>query len=87
VLKGDGVIAAVAGLLAGYLAQAVLVALGLGAVLARNPTALRLITFLGAGYLLTLGIAVLRRLAQISARDQATESPIRHGLRGAAVSD
>jgi threonine/homoserine/homoserine lactone efflux protein len=85
-LKGDGVIAAITGLAAGYLAQAALVAAGFGAVLARNADALHIITIAGAAYLLSLGITVIRRPAEIAGADQPTRSPLRHGLRGAAVS-
>jgi threonine/homoserine/homoserine lactone efflux protein len=85
-LKGDGVIAAIAGLAAGYVAQAALVAAGLGAVLARNAAALHIITIVGAAYLLSLGITVIRRPAQITSDAQPRRSPLRRGLRGAAVS-
>lgn len=85
-LKGDGVIAAITGLAAGYLAQAALVAAGLGALLARNADALRIITVVGAAYLLSLGIAVIKRPRPIAATEQPVLSPIRSGLRGAAVS-
>lgn len=85
-LKGDRVPAAIAGLAAGYLAQAVLVAAGLGALLARNADALRISTIAGAAYLLSVGIAVVKRPAPIAAARQPVLSPIRSGLRGAAVS-
>jgi threonine/homoserine/homoserine lactone efflux protein len=85
-LKGDGMIAAITGLAAGYLAQAALVAGGLGALLARNTDALRIITVAGAVYLLSLGIAVIKRPGPIAAAAGPFPSPIRSGLRGAAVS-
>jgi threonine/homoserine/homoserine lactone efflux protein len=85
-LKGDGVVAPVAGLAAGYLAQAALVTAGLGGLLARNADALRIITIGGAVYLLSLGIAVIRRPAPITAAAKDAVSRIRGGLRGAAVS-
>lgn len=85
-LKGDGVAAAVIGLAAGYLAQAALVAAGLGALLARNTDALRIITIAGAVYLLSLGITAIKRPAPITAAEAPARSPIRSGLRGAAVS-
>jgi len=85
-LKGDGVAAAVIGLAAGYLAQAALVAAGLGALLARNTDALRIITIAGAVYLLSLGITAIKRPAPITAAEAPARSPIRSGLRGADVS-
>jgi threonine/homoserine/homoserine lactone efflux protein len=85
-LKGDGLIAAISGLAAGYVAQAALVAAGLGAVLARSADALQIITIAGAAYLLSLGITVIRHPADITAGDQPNRSPLGHGLRGAAVS-
>ena len=86
-VRRDGMIAAIAGLLFGYMVQAALVATGLGAVLARDNQVLGAITFVGAAYLLILGISVMRRQAPITAApDCATRSSIRNGLRGAAVS-
>lgn len=84
-LEGNGVIAAITGLAAGYTAQAALVAAGLGALLARSAGALQIITITGAAYLLALGIAVIRRPAPIASQ-QPIHSRLRNGLRGAAVS-
>jgi threonine/homoserine/homoserine lactone efflux protein len=85
-LKGQGVPAAIAGLAAGYLAQAALVAAGLGALLTRDADALRIITIVGAAYLLSFGIAVIKRPTPIAADHQTFLSPIRSSMRGAAVS-
>src|SRR5262249_20110213 len=51
-----------------------------------NAAALHLITLAGAGYLLSLGISIIRRPAELAAPDQPTQSTVRHALRGAAVS-
>jgi threonine/homoserine/homoserine lactone efflux protein len=85
-LKNDGVVAAVAGLAAGYVAQVALVVIGLGALLARNAAVLRIITFAGAAYLLTLGITVVMRPAPITAGQPPGASPVRSGIKGATVS-
>jgi threonine/homoserine/homoserine lactone efflux protein len=85
-LRNEGVIAAVAGLAAGYLAQVALVVVGLGALLAHNATALRIVTFAGAAYLLTLGIRVIRRPAPITAGQAPALSRVRSGVKGATVS-
>jgi threonine/homoserine/homoserine lactone efflux protein len=80
-LRGRAV-ASVAGLAGGYALQAALVTAGVGTVLARSASALDVLTFAGAAYLLYLGIAVSRRPARVSAG-----SPAGLGwLRGATVS-
>jgi threonine/homoserine/homoserine lactone efflux protein len=85
-VKGECLVAAVTGLAAGYAAQAALVAAGLGAILARNADVLHTITIVGAAYLLTLGITVIRHPADITSDGQPSRSPLRHALRGTAVS-
>jgi len=75
-------IAPVAGLAGGYAVHAALVTAGVGALLARSPSALDVLTFAGAAYLLHLGIGVARRPAGISAGAGAGLG----WMRGAAVS-
>lgn len=58
-LKGRVVIPAVSGLLFGHLVATVIVAGGVGALVASNPVALSVLTVAGAGYLLWLGINLL----------------------------
>lgn len=50
---------AVGGMLLGYLTITAAVAAGIGALVASEPAALTVLTFVGAGYLLWLGIGVL----------------------------
>jgi threonine/homoserine/homoserine lactone efflux protein len=76
------------GMLAGYAVVITVVAVGLGAVLARFPTALLLLTVAGAAYLLWLGIgALLRRTGELRADDRDLgRSAAARFLRGAGVS-
>jgi threonine/homoserine/homoserine lactone efflux protein len=58
----DGVVLpAVTGLVLGYAVLTVLVAVGVGALVARSPLVLTTLTAVGAGYLVHVGISVLRR--------------------------
>ncbi len=85
-VKGERVVPAISGLAAGYLVQVALVVVGLGAVLSRNADALGAISLIGAAHLLWLGIGVLRRPTPIAADEARAVSPLRSGLRGAAIS-
>jgi threonine/homoserine/homoserine lactone efflux protein len=78
-LRGRAV-SSVAGLAGGYAVHAALVTAGVGALLARSASALDVLTFAGAAYLLWLGLAVVRRPPAMS---EATGAG---WLRGAAVS-
>jgi threonine/homoserine/homoserine lactone efflux protein len=55
----DRAVPAVSGLLLGHLVATLIVAAGVGALVAGVPLALTLLTILGAGYLLWLGIGLL----------------------------
>ncbi|KHJ54749.1 lysine transporter LysE [Aureimonas altamirensis] len=50
---------AIVGMLLGYLAITLVVAAGVGALVASEPAVLTALTFVGAGYLLWLGVGVL----------------------------
>jgi threonine/homoserine/homoserine lactone efflux protein len=60
-LKGRVVIPAVGGLLSGHLIATVIVAGGVGTLVANHPFALSMLTVAGSGYLLWLGINMLAR--------------------------
>ncbi|UUT23531.1 LysE family translocator [Pseudomonas sp. T8] len=86
-LFGRVVIPAVAGLLIGHLLATVIVAAGVGGLIASNPLALSLLTVGGAGYLLWLGINMLRNPSVPRAGEaQASASWTRWTLKGACVS-
>jgi threonine/homoserine/homoserine lactone efflux protein len=60
VLRGNGVVAAVGGLVTGYTAVTAVVAAGVGALVAGSAVALTVITLTGSAYLVWLGVATLR---------------------------
>lgn len=60
-LDGRFVASAVGGLVVGYLGMTVVVATGLGALVAGTPAALAALTVVGGAYLIWLGIATLRK--------------------------
>ncbi|MFF2274089.1 LysE family translocator [Agromyces sp. NPDC058136] len=78
---------AVAGLLTGHLAATLVVAAGVGAVLAELPFALTALTTAGAAYLVWLGIGTLRApAAPVTADGDREASAWSWFGRGAAVS-
>lgn len=81
-LRGGKVVPAVAGLAGGYLVQSSLVVVGVGAVLAESQSAMHVLTYFGAAYLLWLGAGVARDPAPLAAGDTRAAT----ALRGAATS-
>ncbi|RDI54389.1 LysE family translocator [Nocardia mexicana] len=84
------VIPAVAGLLLGYLGLTILVAAGVGAAVGRSAPLLTGLTLAGAGYLVWLGVSVLRKpgaLQPVSGQPGTDASaPLRRVLAGVGVS-
>jgi threonine/homoserine/homoserine lactone efflux protein len=75
-------LATVVGNAAGVYVQALLVAVGLGAVISRSVAVFQTIKFLGAGYLVYLGVQALRHRRALSSVLEATDlRPTRHLLR------
>jgi threonine/homoserine/homoserine lactone efflux protein len=78
---------AVGGLLAGHLAATAVVAAGVGALVARSPLLLSVLTAVGAAYLVWLGIGMLIHPA---APQTHTENPsvswLRQAAKGAGIS-
>jgi threonine/homoserine/homoserine lactone efflux protein len=87
-LRDRMVIPAVAGLVAGYAALTVPVAVGLAALVATSPSALTAMTLAGAAYLIWLGASVLFRPAEADAvsRSPRPASTLRVAARGAVTS-
>ncbi|WP_224391106.1 LysE family translocator [Pseudonocardia sp. ICBG1293] len=86
-VRGRTVLPSLAGLLAGHLALAVLVAAGVAAVVARRPEVLTVLTAVGAGYLLLLGtVTLLRPAAPAAPSVDAGGSGLGDLVRGAGVS-
>ena len=61
-IKGKVVVPAVAGMLFGHFITILLVAAGVGLLVANNPTALMILTIAGSAYLLWMGINLLLTL-------------------------
>jgi threonine/homoserine/homoserine lactone efflux protein len=77
-MRGNAVVPAVAGLVAGYAVMTMVVSAGVGAPVAGSRAALSVITLVGGAYLVWLGIATLRHPAQPLAAGDATP----HSNRG-----
>ncbi|CAM2146075.1 LysE family translocator [Pararobbsia alpina] len=78
---------AIAGMLCGYLMITLVVAAGVGALVASYPAVLSALTFVGAGYLLWLGINILIRPSVPSAGETGMSNTKRAWLfRGFAIS-
>jgi threonine/homoserine/homoserine lactone efflux protein len=86
-LRHRVVLPAVGGLLVGHLAATVVVAAGVGALLARAPLLLTVLTAVGAAYLVWLGIGMLARPALPQAGvDETPRSWLREAAKGAGIS-
>ena len=86
-MHGRVVIPAVSGLLLGHFIAILIVAAGIGALVAGNPIALTVLTVIGAAYLLWLGINMLIHPAVPNAGEiQETSSWRRWTIKGACVS-
>jgi threonine/homoserine/homoserine lactone efflux protein len=68
-------LATVAGNTAGVMVQAILVALGLGALVERSDAAFTAVKLVGAVYLVVLGLRMLRNRHALAALHDATEVP------------
>lgn len=86
-MQGRVVVPAVAGLLFGHLMATLIVAAGVGALVASTPVMLTILTVIGAAYLLWVGISMLRHPATPSAATMVTSrSRARWVIKGACVS-
>ncbi|MDR6607098.1 LysE family translocator [Pseudomonas synxantha] len=86
-LKGRVVIPAVGGLLSGHLIATMIVAGGVGTLVANHPTTLTVLTVAGAAYLLWLGLNMLAHPATPHSDDfQASGSWKRWAIKGLCVS-
>jgi threonine/homoserine/homoserine lactone efflux protein len=94
-LRGNPVLAAVGGIVLGYAAMTIVVAAGVGALVARSPALLAALTIVGGLYLMWHGATTLARPSAQSARASNGEpanrsAPARTGqatlLRGVGVS-
>ena len=86
-MRGRVVLPAVTGLLLGHLIAILIVAAGVGALVAGHPVALTLLTLIGAAYLLWLGIQLLMHPATPDAGKELGPGAWHHWtLKGICVS-
>ncbi|MNC33039.1 Homoserine/homoserine lactone efflux protein [compost metagenome] len=86
-MRGRGVVPAAGGLLSGHLAATLIVAAGVGGIVAGTPLAMAALTLAGAGYLLWLGIGMLSNPPTPLAGDVQQKRTWSHwALKGACVS-
>ncbi len=85
-LRGQPVMAPVAGLVVGYAALTAIVSAGIGALVAGTPEALTALTLVGGAYLMWQGIAALRHPTAPAAAADAPATSRRTVLNGIGVS-
>lgn len=86
-LRNPSVVPAVAGLVLGYTGLTVVVAIGVGALVARTPAALTVLTVAGGAYLIWRGAASLgRRPHPIGPDERATRTSRATVVQGLGVS-
>ena len=86
-LRHRSVVPAVGGLLAGHLVATVIVAAGVGALVARMPVVLAVMTLVGAAYLLWLGVGAIRSPGGVEAAEgTGSGSWLREAAKGAGTS-
>jgi threonine/homoserine/homoserine lactone efflux protein len=86
-LRHRSVVPAVGGLLTGHLVATVIVAAGVGAIVARMPAVLAAVTVAGGAYLLWLGVEALRSPGGVEAAGgEAPGSWLREAGKGAGTS-
>lgn len=85
-LRRGSVLPAVGGLITGHVLLVLLVAVGIGALVAASPVALMILTIAGAVYLLWIGIGMIRRPPEPEAGAVQVLSPAGEFFRGAGTS-
>jgi len=86
-IRGRRVVPAVAGMLSGHLVATLIVAAGVGSVIAGAPGVLTLLTVAGACYLLWLGLGMLRHpTAPAEGQNDDSSSPLKWALKGFCIS-
>ncbi|KAF1370073.1 MULTISPECIES: LysE family translocator [Enterobacteriaceae] len=86
-IRGHRVVPAVAGMLSGHLVATIIVAAGVGSVIAGAPGVLTALTVAGAGYLLWLGIDMLRHPSAPAAEQNEDDgSRLKWAIKGFCIS-
>jgi len=80
----DGILTGI-GLNIGTIVHAIAAALGLSAILATSATAFTIVKFLGAGYLVYLGVQALRSKTPLDRQAQITSANSRQAFRKAVI--
>jgi threonine/homoserine/homoserine lactone efflux protein len=85
-LRGRSVVPAVGGLVLGYAGMTVVVAAGVGAVVAQTPAALTVLTVLGGAYLVWHGVRTIAAPSEVAADDAPARTGWAAVARGVGVS-
>ncbi|QOI57955.1 LysE family translocator [Rouxiella badensis] len=86
-IRGRRVLPAVAGMLSGHLIATLIVAAGVGSVIAGIPGVLSALTVAGAGYLLWLGVGMIRQPPEpLAGQEEDAGSPLKWALKGFCIS-
>lgn len=86
-IRGRRVMPAVAGMLGGHLIATLIVATGIGSIIAGAPGVLSALTVAGACYLLWLGIGMLSHpSAPVADQGEDAGSPLKWALKGFCIS-
>ncbi|WP_345830869.1 LysE family translocator (plasmid) [Pantoea sp. BRR-3P] len=86
-IRGRRVVPAVTGMLSGHLIATLIVAAGVGSVIAGTPGVLTLLNVAGAAYLLWLGLGMLRHpTAPAAGQNDDAGSPLKWALKGFCIS-
>lgn len=86
-LRNSSVLPAVAGMLAGHLLATLVVAAGVGSLVARAPAVLTVLTVVGAAYLAWIGIGLMRQpTVPHAGKEPVTTSWMRQAAKGLGVS-
>jgi threonine/homoserine/homoserine lactone efflux protein len=85
-LRERTLVPAISGILLGYLAITIVVAAGLGALVASIPVALKALTLIGVAYLLWFGVGVIRSAPVVSTGCEQAETWAGWFIRGFGVS-
>jgi len=86
-MRGRAILPAVGGVLLGHLLATLIVAAGVGALIAGVPIAMTALTFIGASYLLWMGVGLVRDPpVPTTAGEEGLHSPGRWAFKGFCVS-
>lgn len=85
-IRGRRVVPAVAGMLSGHLVATLIVAAGVGSVISGAPGVMTILTVAGAGYLLWLGLGMLRHPSAPAVPNEDAGSRLKWAFKGFCIS-